>query len=210
MSNEEHRYELRPTSTSGLGILDAKPSSLLRQLQGRHFTAQHIRDVVSISQTALTNYLTKTDIHRGLCSESLGQGKARVYCLVDVYHLALFSLLMEHTSDASSWAYELNELLLGDYSFISKIVPRDESLEEKLRTYKRQLCQDVTKAHPMYWHREGEPVFIWSGLRTGFVTAGTEHEFKQRFVGGIAVNVTKYLHQVDDLLDELTKTSTAP
>jgi hypothetical protein len=57
----------------------------------------------------------------------------------------------------------------------------------------------------MYWHRVGEPVFLWSGLRTGFVTAGTEHEFQQRFVGGIAVNVTKYLGQVDNLLGDLTK-----
>jgi hypothetical protein len=197
--------------------------ALLDRLNGRRFTAGDLMYAAEIDGHTLTNYLTKTRLQ--LCSKSSGQGRARQFCLVDVYQITLLSRLVSITKNAIWSADALNWLLFGNIPaptgklLMPSPSPQDiqalvflglpPELGEKFRSL---VCVNIRNADKVYWHRDsGDPHFfigsdrdIKSGTTNRLVIA-RRGAFADMHFGGAVLNLTNCLAWVDRRLAEATE-----
>lgn len=191
-------------------------------LNGRRFSAAEIvnaaADSAHMTQHTLTNLLTKSDLL--LCSDSEGKGKARQFCLVDVYQLVVTAKLAELTGNVRRAAEAANFMLLP------RLGPQAQSVAALRRLHEsgcegngwlseedrnaieeaRQLYRTSTTHLPeCYTHRDlDNPLYLlqfWSKGRglsyPKVVTQGSNDFAWFSTVGGILVNITQEFARID-------------
>lgn len=163
----------------------------LEVVEGYRFPAAAVLSAAGITGDTLTNYLTKTPLE--LFSRTAGQGRARQFCLIDVYQIALLATFAHLTSKVQVIARYLNDLPWQDAPFNS-----DES---KLR---RDFCENVSTAAKVYHHRgEHDPMFVYSDSLLLELHAGLNPFVHDRlFRAGIVINATTIFSGVDVRLAE--------
>jgi hypothetical protein len=176
--------------------------NLVSQLDGRRFSALDVRHGATIDQDTLTNILNKTEPPLELCSEAPGRGRRRHYCLIDVYQIALHARLVAITKDAAWSSRSLNALLFGTEWI------EGEAPAPGMEALKDSHCEAIRGADALYWHRDlTDPYFLAAPLlRTQPARLGKLESFRGRidpsFPMGVLLNVTAYLHGVDQVLAE--------
>ena len=180
-------------------------SEVLAKLEGWRFPASAVMRATGLNPASLSNTLSKTPLI--LCSESAGQGRARQYCLVDAYQLALMNRLSHLTGRVAWSANVLNRFL---FSEIYAEGPRDESRVEewdKTKALKVRFCADIGSLPAAYRHRGEQPWFFFASVRNvisdfahlGCAQWGSDDDRLVMAVlnGGVFVNITYLLESVD-------------
>ncbi len=128
-------------------------------LDGQLFSAADVMKAAGITQHTLTNYLSKTSLE--LCSTTLGQGRARRYCLIDVYQISLLARLSRLIKSVAWVADALNYLLFVDWEtreFIKVLNSTGtngvEYCKDDIAIFKRQLCSSISSAPEPYTNRD--------------------------------------------------------
>lgn len=182
----------------------------LDYLDGRRFSAAELKLAAGIDQGTLSNYTTKTELI--LCSEPLGQGRGRQFCLIDVYQIALLRRMVGMTRDAIWSAAALNYLLF--------IEPEMEALacdlsgkgslsaEQVEAIVSHEVCRNIRAANRVYWHRDILDPYFMSATELAIVTRMPRLDFGRRgdldfgaaWDSGMIWNVTSHLRAVDERL----------
>ncbi|OYD80117.1 hypothetical protein [Azospirillum brasilense] len=168
-------------------------------LDGRRFSAAELMTAAQVDTHQLTNILNKTDLE--LCSVSAGQGRARQFCLIDVYQIALFRALMRLTENARWAAHGLNGVLFHDrFAGASHL---EELSAEADRGWCARCCESIKTAPALYWQRtEESPHFIYSDSLLLGLSSGQGPLADPLFMSGVVVNATRVLRGVDVALLE--------
>lgn len=147
-------------------------------LDGRRFSASQVKEAASINEHTLTNLINKSDII--LCSERPGQGRARQFCLIDVYQLSLVREMVKATNDVSWSVHNANFVL---FSYASEAyVTRDnpfgstERLISEVDTARAKMCKSIKNAPAEYYTR---------GKGLNYVAIAS---FGERFEAGVDVH----------------------
>ena len=183
----------------------------LMLLDGCRFPAAAVMRAAGIDQNTLTNYLSKSSLE--LCSESPGQGRARHYCLVDVYQIALLSKLSRLSGSVAWSAGALNMLLFleADLKLFAKelIAKATSRRDHEHAAYRREVCDRLAAAPEAYsWRDATEPYFLYArleniNLNLPSVKCLRRSDFGfmgMSFLGGIVWNMTWSLLEVDNRL----------
>jgi hypothetical protein len=111
---------------------------IVRQLALQTFSAKDVCTGANIAPDVLTNILSKR--RPILFSSSAGQGRARRYCLLDVYQISLIDAFTKLTSKAQ-WSADAVGLIpfeeIADYQNLDRL--------------RAELRADICKAHDLYW-----------------------------------------------------------
>lgn len=134
----------------------------------KRYSAAQLVGATEISGDVLTNYLSKTDLR--LCSESSGRGRARQFCLIDVYLVALMARLTHLTGKAKWSALALNSFLFSEVdgqSFVAhkqnRAPPNDQDDERYADQLAAKFCIDIGRAPEPFWYRESlNPWFFFA------------------------------------------------
>lgn len=193
---------------------------IFTELNGHRFTAREVKEAARISSHQLTNILAKSSLQ--LCSRSPGQGRARAFCLIDIYQIALLAELSAIANNVSWPADQLNHNL-----FLSA---RNEAaaamlyLEIDEETALDAFCNNARNAHPAYAYRSPEnPYYLIAG-RGSFLyhladtdicppglrfSRKADHDFDY-LTSGIFINVTSFLTDIDHNLRRLRQSEPDP
>lgn len=187
------------------------------RLSGRRYSAADVLATAPASQDRLTNLHQKTDLR--LCSESGGQGRARQYCLIDVYQIHLFTTLVRLTGDAKFSAEALNLLMFEEMEMKVLGAGGGGAWAAKHADFKNSLCDDIKRAPPLYWKRETfRPVFLYVDVDSRHygpmaltIVDTSDRQLGSEFLHGFEglqsisaasiINVTKRLDGIDDILE---------
>ncbi|WP_426954110.1 hypothetical protein [Muricoccus radiodurans] len=190
-------------------------------MNGRQFPAAVVERAAEIDSDSLANFINKSPLD--LCSRSPGRGRARQFCLVDVYQLAFLARLVRITSRVESAARCLNFMLwqtsISDTmrGVADKVQGKEASWLDRLAiaaaepfdadAARRSYCEDVRRASPLYHYRnENDPFFIYSDIAGRSFQAGPNPALTNpRYQGGILLNATFLLNSVDQTLAEHIK-----
>jgi hypothetical protein len=198
-------------------------NTTVAKLSGTAFTAAQIVDALQITPDILTNILTK--VRPVLCTDSEGQGRARAFCLADVYIVAILDALTKLTGKAAWAAGSLARLAFVDIAY-EKAGPLERSamgrpLRRSLKEAKQDFQErrkrfgaDVTVGHQMFWTREPEVsgtwvIFadLWSvqnlDLTFEVIEADRAVSLLRLSSRGFYLNVTHLLQGVDQRLSRL-------
>ena len=195
----------------------------MEAVNGRRFPAAAVLEAAEIKGPNLNNYLSKTPLE--LCSRSSGQGKARQFCLIDVYQISLLARLASLTGNVQRIAVELNALLWRDVEeAAAQVAAREPGFVklprlERIRRmglapidedqHRHRFCADVFNAPALYHHRcnlpmtyhhygDSEPLYIYSDdLVLGLRVGPNPAVHDPLFPDGFIVNVTRLLSGVD-------------
>lgn len=193
-----------------------RPFDRLSVLDGRRFSAAHVKKAAKIDQHALTNLISKSGLD--LCSESTGQGRPRKFALVDVYQLVLMTRLVGLTGRVTWSADWLNEIMWQDQiPQLSEMNRRpsmkgrrwmyisSEFSDNEIKKIKILRCENIKNCREIYSHRDiTDPIYIFSDSFGNELNFG--NPFKDGFFpGGIVVNVTLELTGADKYLTTLIR-----
>ena len=178
----------------------------IAKLNKHRFSAKQVTIATLISAGQLNNTINKSDLL--LCSPRSGQGRAREFCLIDIYQVGLFHVLSRLTGDAQ-WSASLLNLLLFEEWIDEKVerMPLIRILPP--REQRERFCADI-KAAP-YFYRVREPhdplVYYIDHWQIHVKTAPLYpiHFSELRLTdpdiyGGIFINWARYLDRIDDEL----------
>jgi hypothetical protein len=172
------------------------------RLAALRFSARQVTKATQITGDMLTNMITK--VKPILCSDSAGQGRARQYCLIDIYHIALLASVTRLTGKAMWSARSLDYLTLIPYPAVAQTLPVQPGPDLDAR--RKALCADISLSHPLFWTRdlETKPWFLFAehahvssglfGLRVADAT--TMNPMAWAFEG-LYLNATWVLAEVD-------------
>ena len=202
------------------------PSERLKFLNGRRFPARAVMHAAEVNQDALTNYHTKYKLDASLCSETAGQGRARRYCLADVYTVALLRALSQLSGSVKWAAMAVDYLLFADQDFQAiraaavrrgtnwKDVLADTTVYPEFATveqyYKQLVCKSIDVAPlPYKWRDPSRPVLLFADALDikldrpiRYAKWGEDDFIEHTFRGGIVWNATMHLIEVDGRLRE--------
>lgn len=182
--------------------LDAKRR--FAALQGVRFPAGAVRDATGLDAMAMTNLLSKTSLI--LCSETAGQGRARQFCLIDVYQLALLRKLTV-LSGRVAWSVDgLNRFLFSEV--YGQLPFPDAKISEfpEVQDLKTEFCGDIKTLPDEYMYRGDNPWFFHfteSDLSGFCVLPLCPAQFRDERIAtavlcsGVLINITYTLEQVD-------------
>lgn len=179
---------------------------LCYQLIGKRFTAREIAQSAVTTLQQLNNILNKSNLI--LISDPTGQGRAREFCLIDAYQVALYAALSRLSGNAQWSALLLNEMLFEEW-ITQELNARSPILIDPPKEYRGKLCADLEAAPLVYRHRDmDEPLIIfadyWSvqSRNPPLPVHLSDIDLKShQLIGGVFVNVTANLQRVDELLD---------
>ena len=149
--------------------LRGSPDTRFEALNGLTFAASELTRAIGITSDDLTNYLSKNRIQ--LASQSAGPGRARAFCLVDVYQIALLRRLSDMTKRPEWSARALEQLFfsipLGGasdepcYHVGLPAAAHDNSAMERVRLYRNSCCQSAKNSLRFYSDRDADqPWFL--------------------------------------------------
>lgn len=168
-------------------------------LNGKLYTAAEVAAAGGVKANSLVNLLSKSNLE--LCSQAKGRGKARDFCLIDAYALALMDRLTRTLKDYDLAAENCNELLYGECR-----IALDEG-RLPWRTdgeLKEGLCGDIYKAHPVFFERDLDRPHYFVGTAENLVVSQDLHTIAQGAETGIYVfNLTLIFTTVDLTLARL-------
>lgn len=181
----------------------------LRLLDGRRYTAAQVMRATGINSHTLTNYLSKSDIL--LCSESPGQGRARQFCLIDVYQLGMLRLLSAVTGNVAWSTRALDYLLFVDAELaeVARTWPKISISDTYFNQVRDRFCMSVFDAPEPYHHRDAnDPIMITADYYVFLLDKATLDWSKRSeaichlgdFTGGLMWNMTAQLIQFDQAL----------
>ena len=146
-----------------------------KELIGVRISTADILAATNMSPHALNNCISKSGLI--LCSNPLGQGRSREYCVPDAYQLALYSNLVTASGNVKWSVDNLNRILFGDESvsgfrslFKKSLVDRyggfnigpigsydiaaDNLIQEYRGLYLDNIVSALTKDKPKRPHRQ--------------------------------------------------------
>lgn len=125
------------------------PTECVDLLDGRTYPAQSVIRAISFTPHTLGNFLSKSPLM--LCSPKPGQGRAREFCLIDVYQLAILDNLATITGRVDLCAHAVNLLLMhGEDVNPLQMLPYEDALTERER---RWACESIRNSPRLYWER---------------------------------------------------------
>lgn len=189
-----------------------------RFLDGRHFSASVLLAAVGMTAHTHGNYISKSPLE--LCSPPTGQGRARRYCLIDVYQIALLDILATMTGQVAFCAEVLNYNLFLDTEMLQlaselgyRKRPVDSTepstLDELYTKHKDLFCDTIFATPQCYHHRDVVDPFylmisefdIRTNRRICVCMQKADLGFLDRtFSAGILINITAQLAAVDRAL----------
>lgn len=187
------------------------PEERLEFLDGRRFPARAVMHAAMVNQNAITNYHQKYGLDSALCSETAGQGRARQYCLVDVYQVALIQALTELTGNVKWAVMSLEGLLFEDHEARAVEAAETQEIdgEAEERFYKQLVCKSIDAAPlPYKWRDVRRPVLLYATppdihfFNPIRYAKWGDDSMDYTFQGGIVWNATMHLIGVDNLLLE--------
>jgi hypothetical protein len=141
-----------------------EPAELVKKLNGRRFVMDDLQ-VVGLSAETVENYIHKSKLL--MCSENPGRGRARKFCLLDVYLLALKSHIVVMTGSALAASKALKELVLEP---LQSELSFKKPTEAKIAEYLDEVCDEITIGPQLFYER---------GLSHWYIYTSTiEHGFK--------------------------------
>lgn len=175
------------------------------RLNGRRFDQADLSEMGFSSDTVI-NWERKYGLH--LCSPPPGRGRARKFCLIDVYLLSLVRQVLTMTGALPAAVQAANDALMGYFGEEQAI--NAEEIEE----FKIEYENNIYDA-PAYFYRREVDYFIWtSGIEGGFSAAESDRPFdpinKPRNImlrrRGLYLNLTFIFYDADIcLVDTLEK-----
>ena len=182
------------------------------QLNEHKFTTEQLCAGADISYNTFTNYMRS-----GLefASPSRGQGRARVFALIDVYSVALLDALTVLTSKPK-WAAEVSNFAVREW-------PMRTHNERDNGRLSALLFEDIKNAHPGFSER-GDPdwflivnaatltgrsatfvALMTSGVQIREAVEGADRTIRLREEAGLFLNLTQLCDAVDRQLAELVE-----
>lgn len=164
-----------------------------------------------MDQHTLTNYITKSELD--LCSPPSGQGRARQFCLIDVYQLVLMAKLARLCGQVFFVARWLNMLLWEDVleQAIAEEIKRQpkgrhwlevlkqSDFPDEIQT-KKKWCKNIKTTPKLYHHRDKkEPIYIYTDSLLSGLSSGSPFT-DLLFHEGVVVNATFALSLADSTL----------
>lgn len=183
------------------------------RLDGRAFTAEQVCIGAKISGDILTNYLRKQGLK--LFSPETGQGRARRFCLADVYTAATVAALADLSGKTRYctnfvWMHFahnpiLQAMGLGEHYEAS--VPA--GFEAKAIEYMDDVVASARNGVPAFFCRDPAKPFLfllrstttYSGEFKSFFQQDLDGDLLKKFGSGIFVNLTALFTEVDKRLE---------
>jgi hypothetical protein len=122
-------------------------TAVLESIEQFTFSIDEVADALLIQPMVIMNYHQKNGLD--LCSMPPGRGSPRLFCLMDVYMLALLREIVPITGNASRGARDINRLAFSDN-------PLDDPPPPPSRRggQKRLLRESVSLGHELFFHRD--------------------------------------------------------
>lgn len=130
------------------------PVAIFEALKAATFTIDQVAAALMIRPMVVWNYHIKNGLD--LCSEAPGRGSPRLFCLMDVYMLALLREIVPLTNNGTLGARDVNRLVFS-------CDPEDEPPlpPSKRAGRKRLMREDIEQAHELFTYRC--PIGLGSG-----------------------------------------------
>ena len=128
---------------------DLQPSETVVTLAQRTFSAADVMTAADVTADQLDLFQRKAGLV--LCSDPPGRGRARRFCLLDVYLVTLMGRLTRLTGSQSWSAASLGYAVYPPFPATMQGSPlhRGADLDQR----RADLCADIRAAHPLFWTR---------------------------------------------------------
>ncbi|MGQ3674018.1 hypothetical protein ACT6QH_00720 [Xanthobacter sp. TB0139] len=188
-------------------------TDLFDDLNGCTFTAEQVCIGAKISGDILTNYLRKQGLN--LFSPATGQGRARRFCLADVYTTATVAALADLSGKtryctASVWRHFaldpiLQQMGMGEHNDAD--LP--EGFEAQADSYINDVIASARNGVPAFFWRDPAKPFLfllrstttYSGEFVSFFQQDLDGDLLKQFGSGIFINLTALFTEVDKRLE---------
>lgn len=175
------------------------------------FPASTVCEAAEVTSSMLENFALKAGLI--LCSRSPGRGRARRYCLIDVYQIRIMAELVALTGNARWSATALNDYL-GQVFVPARIgaikigfSTLGWSGEPEIRNQFGDLCLNPDRAPPLYLERiPFSPWLLWTSKRCVDRSEGQLTELRAgALLENLAFENAGYFVNVSRLLDEVDR-----
>ena len=175
------------------------------------FPASTVCKAAEVTSSMLENFALKAGLV--LCSQSPGRGRARQYCLIDVYQIRIMAELVALTGNARWSARALNDYL-GQVFVPARIgaikigfSTLGWSGAPDIRNQFEDLCVNPDRAPPLYLERVPfSPWLLWTSKRCVDRSEGQLIELRgEVLLENLAFENSGYLVNVSRLLDEVDR-----
>lgn len=182
-------------------------------LNGRGFTAEQVCEGAGISGDALTNYLRKQKLQ--LFSPPTGQGRARRFCLADIYVVATVATLADLSGQTKYCSFCVWRHFALDPIFQTMGLSDHDApaLPDGFEAVAEQYLEDVERdtrngVASFFWRDKTKPFLIilrsaktYSGEFVSFFQQDLHGDLLTQFGSGIFVNLTALFTEVDMRLE---------
>ncbi len=174
-------------------------------LAARTFAAGDLIAAAEITPDMLDLWQRKAGLQ--LATEPPGRGRARRFCLLDVYLVALMSRLTRLTGSQVWSARSLNYLAYAPFPVTMQGQPLE--LGPHLDTRRTNLVMDIGEAHELFWTRSwhsrpwalfAEDSHVDAGIYGMEVANVSDLDALVHRREGYFINATRRLHEVDQRL----------
>ena len=180
-------------------------------LKHMSFPASTVCKAAEVTSSMLENFALKAGLV--LCSRSPGRGRARQYCLIDVYQIRIMAELVALTGNARWSARALNDYL-GQVFVPARIgaikigfSTLGWSGAPEIRNQFEDLCVNPDRAPPAYLERiPFSPWLLWTSKRCVDQSEGQLIELRgEVLLENLAFENSGYFVNVSRLLDEVDR-----
>jgi hypothetical protein len=180
-------------------------------LKHMKFPASTVCKAAEVTSSMLENFALKAGLV--LCSQSPGRGRARQYCLIDVYQIRIMAELVALTGYARWSARALNDYL-GQVFVPARIgaikigfSTLGWSGAPEIRNQFKDLCVNIDRAPPAYLERiPFSPWLLWTSKRCVDRSEGQLIELRgEVLLENLAFENSGYFVNVSRLLDEVDR-----